>query len=356
VGYLSPEFRANVVGHYMQPILENHDRAQFEVHAYFTGRAPDGVTERIASLVDHFHDVGALSDEDLVARIRSHQIDILVDLCGHGPGGRILAFARRPAPVQVNYLDYSATTGLSSIDYRLTTEYCDPSGVAEPYYSEQLYRLKDTFWTYNPSLRLPLTELPMKSSGGPTFGSFNLYYRITSEVLDLWMRVLHAVPRSRLLIVGVPGGSAHAALLERLDRAAIARERVAVHGVVPYQKYNELMGEVDIALAPFPYNGATTVMDCLWNGLPVVAKAGAETFTTRLGCSVLASMDLAELIGADDEDYIRIAAELAADTPRLAELRATMRQRLERSPMRDFPGFTRELESAYRAMWKRWCA
>jgi protein O-GlcNAc transferase len=356
LGYLSPEFRANVVGQYIQPILENHDRAQFELHAFFTGRARDSVSERIASLVDHFHEVAALSDEQLAALVRGQQIDILVDLCGHGPGGRILAFARRPAPVQVNYLDYSATTGLSSIDYRLTTEYCDPSGVAEQYYSEKLYRLKDTFWTYNPSLRLPLTELPMKSGGAPTFGSFNLYYRITGEVLDLWMRVLQAIPRSRLLIVGVPAGSARAALLERLDRAAIARERVAIHGVVPYQKYNELMGEVDIALAPFPYNGATTVMDCLWNGLPVVAKAGAETFTTRLGCSVLASMGLSDLIGADDEGYLRIAAGLAADASRLAELRRTLRERLERSPMRDFAGFTRGLEYAYREMWKRWCA
>ncbi len=355
VGYLSPEFRANVVGHYMQPILEHHDRAQFEIHAFFTGRTMDSVTERIASLVDHFHDARTLSDEALVALVRRHQIDILVDLCGHGPGGRILAFARRAAPVQVNYLDYSATTGMSSIDYRLTTEYCDPSGVADPYYSEKLYRMKGTFWTYNPSLRLPLTELPMASRGAVTFGSFNLYYRITSEVLALWMRALQAIPRSRLLIIGVPAGSTHAALLERLDRAAIGRERVAIHGVVPYQKYHELMGEVDVALAPFPYNGATTVMDCLWNGLPVVAKAGAETFTTRLGCSVLASMGLSELIGANDEAYIRIAASLAADPRRLAELRRTLRERLERSPMRDFAGFTRELESAYRAMWQGWC-
>ncbi|HEX9431395.1 MAG TPA: tetratricopeptide repeat protein [Burkholderiales bacterium] len=356
IGYLSPEFRANVVGHYMQPILENHDRAQFEVHAYFTGTRPDSVTERIASLVDHWHDVRALSDEELVASVRSHQIDILVDLCGHGPGGRILAFARRPAPVQVNYLDYSATTGMSSIDYRLTTEYCDPSLSAEQYYSEKLYRLKDTYWTYNPSVRLPLSELPMQSNGYATFGSFNLYYRITSEVLDLWARVLQAIPRSRLLIVSVPPGSTQAALLERLERAGIQRERVAIHSVVPYQKYNELLGEVDIALAPFPYNGATTVMDCLWNGLPVVAKAGAETFTTRLGCSVLAAMGLSEWIAADDDDYIRIATGLAADAPRLAELRRTLRQKLERSPMRDFAGFTRELESAYRAMWQSWCA
>jgi len=356
LGYVSPEFRSNVVGQYMQPILENHDRAQFEIHGYFTGPRHDSVTERIASLVEHWHDVAALSDEELAALVRSHQIDILVDLCGHGPGGRILALARRPAPVQVNYLDYSATTGMSSTDYRLTTEYCDPSGASEQYYSEKLYRLKDTYWTYNPSLRLPVSELPMKSNGCATFGSFNLYYRITTQVLDLWARVLQAIPRSRLLIVGVPPGSTQAALLERLERAGIARERIFIHGVVPYQQYNELLGAVDIALAPFPYNGATTVMDCLWNGLPVVAKAGAETFTTRLGCSVLAAMGLSEWIAADEDEYIRIAAGLASDAPRLSELRRTLRQKLERSPMRDFPGFTRELESAYRNMWKSWCA
>lgn len=355
LGYVSPDFRYNVVGHYMQPIIENHDRAQFEIHAYFTGPRLDSVGERIASLVDGWHEVRALSDEDLAALVRSHQIDILVDLCGHGPGTRILAFARRPAPVQVNYLDYSATTGMSSIDYRLTTEYCDPSGTSERYYSEKLYRLKGTYWTYNPPLRLPVSELPMKSSGFATFGSFNLYYRITSEVLDLWLRVLQAVPRSRLLIVSVAAGSTQEALLDRLDRAGIARRRLSIHGVVPFQKYNELMGAVDIALAPFPYNGATTVMDCLWNGLPVVAKAGGETFTTRLGCSVLAAMGLSEWIAADEDEYIRIAAGLASDVPRLSELRRTLRQRLERSPMRDFPGFTRELESAYRTMWKSWC-
>lgn len=355
LGYVSPDFRSNVVGYYMQPILENHDRAEFEIHGYFNGARHDGVTERIASLVDQWHEVAALGDEEFAALVRTHQIDILVDLCGHGPGSRILAFAHRPAPVQVNYLDYSATTGMSSIDYRLTTEYCDPRGSSEQYYCEKLYRLKNTYWTYNPPLALPASELPMKSNGCVTFGSFNLYYRITSEVLDLWSRVLQAIPRSRLLIVGVPPGSMHAALLERLDRAGIGRERISIHGVVAYQRYNELMGAVDIALAPFPYNGATTVMDCLWNGLPVVAKAGRETFTTRLGCSVLAAMGLSEWIAADEDEYIRTAARLASDAPGLSELRRTLRQRLERSPMRDFCGFTRELESAYREMWKGWC-
>lgn len=356
IGYVSPDFRSNIVGHYIQPILENHNRAAFEVHCYFTGSIHDVETERICTLADQWHDVHLLSDDGIAALIRTHQIDLLVDLCGHGPGNRILALARKPAPVQVSYLDYSATTGLSSIDYRLTTEYCDPTGTAEQYYSEKLYRLKDTYWTYNPSARLPVSALPMISNGYASFGSFNMYYRITSEVLDLWSRLLASVPDSRLVIVGVARGSTQATLLERLKCAGVAHERVSIHGLVSYQQYNELMGAVDLALAPFPYNGATTMMDCLWNGLPVVAKEGGETFCSRLGCSVLAQMGLSELIARDEDEYIRIAVELASAVQRLSDLRQSLRQRLEQSSMRDFSGFTRGLELAYRSMWKEWCA
>lgn len=356
IGYVSPDFRSNVVGHYIQPILENHRRAEFEVHCFFTGPTRDGVTDRISSLADQWHDVHLLSDDEFAALIRACHIDLLIDLCGHGPGNRILVFARKPAPVQVSYLDYSATTGLSSIDYRLTTEYCDPSGTSEQYYSEKLCRLGDAYWTYNPAVRLPESALPARSNGYVSFGSFNLYYRITSEVLGLWSRLLASIPDSRLVIVGVAAGSTQAALLERLNHAGITRDRVSVHGVVSYQKYNELMGTVDVALSPFPYNGATTMMDCLWNGLPVVAKEGGETFCSRLGCSVLAQMGLSELIARDDDDYIRIATELASALPELANLRQSLRQRLEQSPLRDFSGFTRGLELAYRSMWKDWCA
>ncbi|HXU41203.1 MAG TPA: tetratricopeptide repeat protein [Burkholderiales bacterium] len=355
VGYVSPDFRANVVGHYMQPILENHDRAKFETHCYFLGSARDEVSARIASLVDGWHDAQALTEDALAALVRGHGIDVLVDLCGHGPGNRILAFARKPAPVQASYLDYSATTGLASIGYRLTTEYCDPSGTAEKYYSEKLHRLPGAYWTYNPAASLPVSALPARETGCVTFGSFNLYYRITSEVLDLWSRVLLAVPGSRLVIVSVAAGSTRAAVLDRLKLAGISSDRVSLHGVVPYAGYHALIGSVDIALAPWPYNGATTAMDCLWNGLPVISMAGRETFSTRLGCSVLAAAGLPELIATDAQDYVRIATELASDVPRLAALRRTLRQKLERSPLRDFRGFTKGLESAYRKMWSDWC-
>jgi len=355
IGYVSPDFRSNVVGHYMQPILEHHDRSAFDVHCYAIGSARDAVTDRIAALADRWHDVHALSDDDIAARIRADGIDLLVDLCGHGPGNRILVFARKPAPVQASYLDYSATTGLSAIDYRLTTEDCDPTGVADRYYSERLFRLGGGYWTYNPSVQHPVPALPARLNGYVTFGSFNLYYRITDEVVDLWSRVLVAVPNSRLLIVSVAAGSTQARLLERLARAGIASERVVVHGVVSYQRYHGLMGAADVALAPFPYNGATTVMDCLWNGLPVVALQGGETFWTRIGCSVLMQTGLQGMIARDADDYVRIAAELASSPAALEELRSALRRKLEQSPFRDFAGFTRELERAYRTMWREWC-
>jgi len=356
LGYVSPDFRTNVVAHYVEPILRNHDRENFEVRCYSTGAIRDDLTSRVSSVVDHWHDVHALSDDEIAQLIRSHGIDVLVDLCGHGPGNRILVFARKPAPVQVNYLDYSATTGLESIDYRLTTEYCDPAGRADPYYSEKLYRLPRTFWTYNPSLRLPESPLPMKANGYVTFGSFNLYYRITREVLEVWARLLQRVAGSRLLIVGVAQGSTQKALFAAFDQAGIAKQRILAHDVVPYEKYNQLMRSADIALAPFPYNGATTLLDCVWNGLPVIAKQGEDTFYSRMGCSLLVELGLPQLIGLDAEDYIRIAAGLAGNPAELERLRAGLRQRVEQSAMRDFRGFTRSLESAYRAMWKQWCA
>ena len=356
VGYVSPDFRSNVVAHYVEPILRNHDRTRFEVRCYFTGAIRDDLTGRVSSMVDHWHDVHALSDDEIAELMRSHGIDVLVDLCGHGPGNRILLFARKPAPVQINYLDYSATTGLESIDYRLTTEACDPTGRAEQYYSEKLYRLPRTYWTYNPSVRLPISPLPMKSNGYATFGSFNLYYRITAEVLQVWARLLQSVPRSRLLIVGVAQGSTQEALLGVMRGAGVAPERILAHDVVSYQRYHELMSSVDIALAPFPYNGATTMLDCLWNGLPVVAMQGRETFYSRMGDSLLGELGLARLSASDEGDYVRIAAALAGNPAELATLRATLRQKMDESAMRDFPGFTRELESAYRALWKQWCA
>lgn len=356
LGYVSPDFRSNVVAHYVEPILRNHDRKSFEVSCYFTGAIRDDLTGLVSSVVDRWHDVHALSDDEIAKLIRAQRIDVLVDLCGHGPGNRILALARKPAPIQINYLDYSATTGLASIDYRLTTEYCDPSGRSEQYYSERLHRLPRTYWTYNPSVCLPVSPLPLKSNGYATFGSFNLYYRVTAEVLEVWSRLLERVAGSRLLIVGVAPGSTQEALFDVLRRAGIARERICAHDVVSYETYNQLMSSVDIALAPFPYNGATTMLDCLWNGLPVIAKQGKETFYSRMGCSLLSELGLSRLIASDGSDYVRIAASLANDLPELERLRDTLRHKVEHSAMRDFRGFTTALESAYRTMWRQWCA
>jgi protein O-GlcNAc transferase len=175
-------------------------------------------------------------------------------------------------------------------------------------------------------------------------------------VLELRARLLASVPGARLLIVGVGEGSTREALLGTMARAGVRAERLVLHNVVSYDRYHELMGEVDLALGPFPYNGATTLMDCVWNGLPVVSMQGGETFGTRLGCSVLAQLGMSEWIARDADDYVRIAARWAADPSSLARLRTALRPRLEQSALRDFPGFARALERAYRSMWRAWCA
>ncbi|HMH19631.1 MAG TPA: tetratricopeptide repeat protein [Burkholderiales bacterium] len=355
LGYMSPDLRTNIVGDFIEPILTHHDREAFETHCYFTGAFRDSSTERIAAHFDHWHDVHALSDDAIAEMIRSDQIDVLVDLCGHAPGNKVLVCARKPAPAQVSYLDYSTTTGLASMDYRLTTEYCDPSGIADQYYSEKLHRLSGTCWTYNPSVALPVSPLPLRANGHVTFGSFNSYYRVTAEVLAVWSRLLQRVPGSRFVIVGVAAGSTQTALLETLARAGVGAERTSVYNVVPFERYHELVRAVDIALAPFPYNGTTTMLDCLWNGVPVVAKQGGETFYSRMACSILSELGLSGLIAADADEYIRIAVDLAAEVPKLDGLRRSLRQKVEQSPMRDFPGFTKELEAAYRWMWRTWC-
>jgi protein O-GlcNAc transferase len=356
LGYMSPDLRAGIVGDFVEPILKHHDREAFETHCYFTGLVRDSSTERIAARFDHWHDVHALSDEAVAEKIRSDRIDVLVDLCGHAPGNKILVFARKPAPVQVSYLDYSTTTGLASMDYRLTTEYCDPSRTADRYYSEKLYRLAGTYWTYNPSVSLPISALPLKANGYVSFGSFNSYYRITAEVLGVWSRLLQAVPGSRIVVVGVAAGSTQVALREVLARAGITAERISLHTMVSIQKYHELLRTVDVALAPFPYNGTTTMLDCLWNGVPVIAKEGAETFYSRMACSILSELGLSGLIAPDADEYVRIATDLASDVQRMDELRRNLRRKLEHSPLRDFAGFTEGLESAYRLMWRNWCA
>ncbi|MBK8161713.1 MAG: tetratricopeptide repeat protein [Gammaproteobacteria bacterium] len=354
IGYVSADLRRHSVANFIEPVLACHDRARFEVYCYYNHVERDAVTESLAALSDHWLPCAGLTDEQLAARIRQDGIDILVDLNGHTDGNRLLTFARRPAPVQVTYLGYPATTGLDAVDYRLCTSDTDPPG-QEAFHSEALYRLPRTLWCYRPlAAREPDPGAPALRNGQVTFGSMNTYTKISPEAFAVWMDILHALPAARLVMTAVPEGSTRERLRQRILSHGIAPERVIAHPRLTFADFQQVQRGIDIALDPFPYTGTTTTCETLWRGIPVVTLIG-QTSVARSGYAQLKTVGLEGLAARDEADYVRIAVELAHDPGRLARLRRELPARFDASPLRDEAAFTRDLEAACRDMWQRWC-
>jgi len=355
VGYVSPDFREHCQAFFTVPLLSSHDHQQIEIVCYSDVARPDGITERLRSYIDGWRDISGLGDDQVAELIREDQIDILVDLTMHMPAGRPLLFARKPAPVQVCWLAYPGTTGLSAIDYRLTDPYLDPPGLFDRFYAEESLRLPDTFWCYDPLTSEPeVSRLPALKNGYVTFGNLNSFCKINAGVLELWAQVMKEVERSRLVLLA-PEGSCRQWVREVLGQEGIGEERIELVGWQPRRQYLETYQRIDIMLDTLPYNGHTTSLDALWMGVPVVTIVG-QTVVGRAGVSQLNNLGLPELIADGPDEFVRIAAELAGDLERLSQLRATLRQRMQKSPLMDRPRFARNIEAAYRSMWQRWCA
>jgi predicted O-linked N-acetylglucosamine transferase (SPINDLY family) len=354
IGYLSPDFRLHPVGRFALPLLESHDHESFQVFCYASVLDPDGITERCRAQADVWRDVFRLSDEQVAHAIRQDQVDILVDLTMHMANNRLLVFARKPAPVQVTYLAYCGTTGLGTMDYRLTDPYLDPPGRDERFYCEQSVRLRETYWCYRPPIETPpVNALPALEAGQVRFGSLNNFCKVTPPVLATWSRLLQAVPGSRLLL-HAHAGSHRDRIRTLLAEQGISAQRLEFVDSLPTLEYFDVYRRIDMALDPFPYGGGTTTCDALWMGVPVVSLAG-QTAVGRGGVSILSNIGLPELIAETPEQYVRIAVELAQDLSRLSRLRATLRDRMQASPLMDAPRFARNVEAAYRDMWERWC-
>jgi predicted O-linked N-acetylglucosamine transferase (SPINDLY family) len=289
--------------------------------------------------------------------IRKDGIDILVDLNGHTGGNRLLAFARKPAPIQASYLGYLGSTGLPAMDYYLTDIHADPLGLTEAYYQEQLIRLPECGFCYQPGPAPHSSpELPARKFGQVTFASLNVVAKLSEQVLALWAQLLAAVPGARLLLRSGAGRQAEERLRDSVTRRGIAPERVSLLGQTATRfDYLRLYQAVDLCLDPFPYNGVTTTCDALWMGVPVLALAGRMN-VSRQGVRFLRAVGLDELIAETSENYVRIATELAGDLDRLAGLRRGLRERMSRSPLMDASRLTRCLEAAYLDMWGKWAA
>jgi predicted O-linked N-acetylglucosamine transferase (SPINDLY family) len=273
----------------------------------------------------------------------------------HAEGSRLLVFARKPAPVQVTYLAYCSTTGLETMDYRLSDPYLDPPGIDASNYSEKTLRLPRTYWCYQAPAEAPdVGPLPALRKGHITFGCFNNYSKVSPSVLTTWCDLLKRVPGSELVVFSREGAHRQRAL-DLVAEQGIGLARFRFVGPVVTAEYFKRYLEIDIALDPFPYPGGTTTCDALWMGVPVVSLSG-RTAVSRGGVSILSNIGLQELIAKDRDQYISIAADLASNIPRLAQLRSTLREQMRRSPLMDGPQFTHDVEAAFRTIWRAWCA
>lgn len=357
VGYVSGDFKDHAVAAFLHPLMAHHDKAAVEVCCYSQFARADAATERFRALADRWLDTAGLSDAGLAEAIRADGIDILVDLAGHTSGHRLAAFARRPAPIQVTWLGYPATTGLSAIDYRIVDAITDPPGEADALAVETLVRLEGGFLCYEPRIDAPEPAPPPSlAAGHVTFGSLNIQTKLSEAAIAAYARVLHAVSGSKLLLKG--GYRVDPAVGERalagFAAHGIAPERIDLRGwTETTAEHLAVYGEIDIGLDPMPYNGTTTTCEALWQGVPVVTLAG-QAHAGRVGASLLTRVGLEDLIAGDLDAYVRIARDLGADPARLSALRESLRPRMAASSLCDAPAFARKMEAAYRAMWRRW--
>lgn len=359
IGYLSPDFRTHAVAYFIEPVLAVHDRRSFRVICYSNVVRADPVTARLKALADEWVEIHELSDEAAAGRIRAGEVDILVDLAGHTANGRLGIAARKPAPVIVHWLGYPDTTGLESVDYRITDEAADPPGEADSYYTEQLIRLPVPFLCYGAPREAPeVGPLPALRRGAVTFGGFHNLAKINRRVASCWGAILRRVPASRLLLkaAALDDTGARARLGRLLAESGVPLERVEMCGYAPsLRDHLAGYGEADLALDAFPYAGTTTTCEALWMGLPVVTLVG-RAHVSRTGLSILKAVGLEQLAASTEDEYVEIAVSLARDPAKLADLRAGMRQRLKNSRLLRAEEFVRDLEQAYRQMWRRWCA
>jgi predicted O-linked N-acetylglucosamine transferase (SPINDLY family) len=354
IGYVSPDFRAHCQALFTVPLFSHHDRSQFEIFCYANVEQPDTTTAQIKPYADQWRDIVKLTDQHAADLIRADRIDILADLTLHMGHSRPLVFARKPAPVQVTWLGYPSTTGLTAIDYRLSDPHLDPSTDDERFYSEKTVRLPETFWCYDPLITgLPVNDLPALKDGRVTFGCLNNFCKITEGTLDLWAKVL-ASTTSRLIVLAPPGASRDR-ISGGLSRRGIEPGRIEFIEFQPREKYLALYHQIDVCLDTIPYPGHTTTIDAIWMGVPVVNLPG-RTSVARGGISILRNVGLGELIARDADDYVRITRSLVSDLPRLAALRSSLRTRIQQSPIMNAPRFAQNIEAAFREMWRRWCS
>jgi protein O-GlcNAc transferase len=353
VGFVSGDLKVHPTGHFLESLLAHIDPRRIELVAYPTRRLEDALSARIKPRFAQWTTIAGMTDEAAAERIRNDRIDILVDMSGHMNFNRLALFAWRPAPCQVSWLGYFASTGVAAVDYLLGDPHVLPVG-AENQYVERLWRLPDSYLCFTPPAEdVEVGALPMLRRRHVTFGCFNHLMKMNDGVVDVWARILHAVPGSRLFLKAkqLDMRETREATFARFAARGIDARRLILEGRSPRAEYFAAYRNVDIALSPFPYPGGTTSVEGLWMGVPVLCRRG-DRFLSSICASMLHSAGLEDWIAEDDDDYVEKAVAFANEPLRLAMLRDSLRDALIASPLVDASRFARHLEAAFEDMWR----
>jgi predicted O-linked N-acetylglucosamine transferase (SPINDLY family) len=350
IGYVSPNFMNHSVAYFIEPVLAAHDHTRFEIFCYVDLSKSDAMTARLKGYPDHWRETTGQSDAIVAELIQKDRIDILVDLAGHTSENRMKLFALRPAPIQITWLGYPDTTGLTQMDYRITDSIADPPGPADQLHTEKLIRIEGGCWAYRPPADAPaVMPTPALVNGNITFGSFNNLPKVTPTVLKTWASILQSVPNSRLILkaLALHSQAAMANVMRPLTEAGIAANRIEALAWTPATtSHLELYSRIDIALDTFPYNGTTTTCEAVWMGVPVISFPG-NTHVSRVGASLLTHAGLPGLLAVDREDYIKRAVTMAGDIEQLQNLRMELRPGIAASPICDGARLCRSLEQVF---------
>jgi predicted O-linked N-acetylglucosamine transferase (SPINDLY family) len=356
IGFLSADLRAHPVGYCLEAFLPFLNRKQVRVHCYANQKIDDEQTRLLQRSVTTWRNVRDLSDEAIANQIRDDQIDILIDLSGHTNGNRLEVLARKPAPIQVTWLGYFATTGLKAVDWVLADAVVLPPE-GQQWFVERPWLL-DGCYVCVPRLRLPVPvgPLPMASRDKATFGCFNNLMKISEPTVRTWARVLDAVPGSRLVLKThfLTDDVGRRETAERFARYGVREDRLTLLGYSARLDLLRVYNEVDVALDPFPYSGGTTTLEALWMGVPVVCKRG-DSFISRVSETLLTAVGVVDdMLAKDEDDYVEKARALASDPVALSALRASLRDQILLSPLADGRAFARRFDAALRGMWLKY--
>lgn len=353
VGLVSGDLVSHPVGHFLESLLGQLDPRRVELFAYSTNDRTDELTERIRPRLTAWRSIANRDDADAAATIHADGIHVLIDLAGHTAANRLAVFAQKPAPVQVSWLGYFATTGVQEIDYLLADHVGLPASLRAQF-TEKIHYLPDTRLCFTPPREAPeVAPLPALKNGYVTFGCFQQLSKLQEPVLAAWARVLAAVPESRLRVQSPPlaADAVRHDFARRLATQGIDPARADLFAGAPRGDYLAAHAEVDIILDTFPYPGGTTTCEALWMGVPTMTLAG-DSLLARQGASLLAAAGLSDWIAETTDGYVSGVVARAADLASLSVLRTGLREQVAASPLFDAPRFARHFEAALMAMWR----